>query len=236
MAGSEPKTSGEKLVQHWETKVVNAPTGEKATIHAAIFSMCETALRVIDQPGDPRRSLAATMPATKALAGVNGGYFDPDDAPVGLLVSDGRVISPQRKAKLLAGVIFTRGDRVEIVRSSAFAMSAKIKNAVQCGPFLVEHSKSVVGLNGTRRARRTFAGVDGEGRAVLGICSSVSLSELGQILAVPGAAGKIKLARAINLDGGSSSAFWFAGGGDSFSQSEFKPVRNFLAVVPRGDR
>ena len=44
------------------------------------------------------------MARAKAIAGVNGGYFDPEDAPVGLLMSDGRVLAPLRKAKLLSGV------------------------------------------------------------------------------------------------------------------------------------
>jgi hypothetical protein len=39
--------------------------------------------------------------------------------------------------------------------------------------------------------------------------------------------------RALNLDGGSSSAFWFAGERAPLSISEQKTVRNFVAVVPK---
>ena len=112
-----------------------------------------------------------------ALAGVNGGYFDPEDAPVGLLVSQGRVLAPLRKAKLLSGVLFAAGSRVDIVRAARFSMSDKIKSALQCGPLLVEHDAPVAGLNESRPARRTFAAVDGSGRAALGVCSTVSLAE-----------------------------------------------------------
>ncbi len=107
---------------------------------------------------------------------------------------------------------------------------------MQCGPLLVEHAVPVAGLNDTRKARRTFAGVDGKGRAALGVCSAVSLAQLGQILALTNVAGKIRITRALNLDGGSSSAFWFAGKEGVFSIREQKTVRDFVAIVPRGDR
>ena len=38
---------------------------------------------------------------------MNGGYFDPEDAPVGLLITGGRVIAPLSSARLLSGVLFT---------------------------------------------------------------------------------------------------------------------------------
>jgi hypothetical protein len=61
----------------------------------------------------------------------------------------------------------------------------------------------------------------------------VTLAELGKILATPGLAPELKVQRALNLDGGSSSAFWFAGERGPFSISEQKGVRNFVAVVAR---
>src|SRR5678815_5793979 len=97
------------------------------------------------------------------------------------------------------------------VRASRFTMSTRIKSAVQCGPLLVERSVPIVGLDDRRKARRTFAGVDGKGRATLGVCSAVSLAQLGQILALPEAAGKIRITAALNLDGGSSNAIWSPG-------------------------
>ena len=173
------------------------------------------------------------MTRSRCLAGVNGGYFDPADAPVGLLVSDGRVIAPLRKARLLSGVLTATDTRVEIVRLARFSMSNKIKEAVQCGPLLVERAGPVAGLNDTRPARRTFAAVDGRGRAALGVCSSVTLVQLARILCLTNVAGGMKILRALNLDGGSSSAFWFAGKEGAFSIPEEKSVRDFVAIVSR---
>jgi len=190
-------------------------------------------LRVIDQPQPPRRALADAISGTNAVAGVNGGYFDPADAPVGLLISDGRLLSPLRKAKLLTGVLFASGNRIDIVRASHFSMKEKPRAAVQCGPLLIDQSVPVPGLNDSRKARRTFATVDGKGRTILGVSSSVSLAQLGQILRLTNLAGRFKTARALNLDGGSSTAFWFARNSAPISFPELKTVRDFVIVVPR---
>ncbi len=233
VAGAERESSPNELVEHWTTEVANDATGERATLHVAVFATSAATLRVIDQPDPPRSELAEVMAQTHALAGVNGGYFDPADAPVGLLVSAGCVISPLRKAKLLSGVLAASAARVDIVRASYFVLTARTTAAVQCGPLLVEHAAPVAGLNDTRPARRTFAAVDGKGRVALGVSSAVTLAQLGRILCLTTAGGKMKIARALNLDGGSSTAFWFAGKENIFSIPEAKTVRDFVAVVPK---
>ena len=231
ITNSERELSPNKKVAHWRTTLANSATGESATLHRAVFETKAATLRLIDQPSEPRRDLAAVMNASGAIAGVNGGYFDPDDAPVGLLVSEGRPLAPLRKAKLLSGVLSVTGGRVEILRSGAFRMSAKVKNALQCGPMLVDGGTPVAGLNDSRRARRTFAAVDGKGHVVLGVSSALSLAELAKILALTNSTDGMQTVRALNLDGGSSSAFWFRGA-DDFSIPELKTVRDFVAIVP----
>jgi exopolysaccharide biosynthesis protein len=57
----------------------------------------------------------------------------------------------------------------------------------------------------------------------------VTLAQLGQILATP----ELKVQRALNLDGGSSSAFWFNGDGGAVSIPEQKTVRDFVIVTPK---
>jgi hypothetical protein len=67
----------------------------------------------------------------------------------------------------------------------------------------------------------------------MGYCSPATLAQLGEILATPRLAGDLKVQRALNFDGGSSSAFWFAGEHGAFSIGEYKTVRNFVVVTPR---
>jgi hypothetical protein len=61
----------------------------------------------------------------------------------------------------------------------------------------------------------------------------VTLADLAGILTTPVGAD-LKFQRALNLDGGSSSAFWFTrGNGSVFSISEQKTVRDVIGVVPK---
>jgi uncharacterized protein YigE (DUF2233 family) len=233
VASSEKEFSPNELAEHWTTRVENAEASLRATLHLVAFDSAVASLRVIDQPSPPREDLATAIKLTNAVAGVNGGYFDSADAPLGLLVSDGRVLSPLRKAKLLTGLLFTKEDRIDIVRANRFSLKEKPEAAVQCGPLLIDHGQPVAGLNDSRTARRSFAAVNGKGRVALGISSSVSLAQLSQILCLTNTAGPFKIARALNLDGGSSTAFWFASSHGTVSLPEQKTVRDFVIVVPR---
>ncbi len=205
---------------------------DEAQLHLAVCDPGKTTLRMIDQPNEPRATLADTMHTSGALAGVNGGYFDESFAPVGLLVVEGRVIAPKRKARLLSGILSVAHGRVRLERAAEYSSSAKVSQAVQCGPFLMERGRPVAGLNNSRSARRTFVALGQDG-LTLGFCSPVTLAQLAKILATLSAQRDPRMERALNLDGGSSSAFWIAAGEEPFSISGFKEVRDFVAIFPR---
>ena len=77
--------------------------------------------RLIDQPTEPRADLDDVMLREKCLAGVRGGYFDPDYRPIGLLVADGRTIAPLQRARLLTGVLSSAlAGKVQIWRVCEF--------------------------------------------------------------------------------------------------------------------
>lgn len=227
---SEPGGAG---VVHRHLVLEDSGTNESATIDLALFSTKSCTLRVIDQPAPPRRDLAQAMQQERCLAAVNGGYFDPDYAPIGLLISDRKIIAPLQRAKLITGVLAASPREVKILRVREFSRQQKVNAAVQCGPFLVDLGRSVRGLEKTRTARRTFAAVGNVNRAALGFCSAVSLSELAKILSTTRLADDFRIERALNLDGGSSSAFWVARESSEFSIPEQKTVRDFIAVVPK---
>jgi len=230
---SEPQANGPAGVVHLMTKAQESASGQRATLHFALFSMKTATLRVIDDPSGSRLDLAATMQREGCIAGVNGGYFDPDHAPVGLLISDGRLIAPQKKARLLSGVLSVANGRVVIQRAAEFSMKTRATAARQAGPFLVEAAKPVASLNNVRAARRTFVATAPGDRAAIGYSSHVTLAQLGALLATPGIAPDMKIQRALNLDGGSSSGFWFDGEGEPFSIAEQKSVRDYIGVVAK---
>lgn len=229
---SAESEAGSAGVVHRHVLLENAADGGHVTCELAIFPAKSCALRVIDNPEGER--LASMMKREKYVCGVNGGYFDEQFKPIGLRIVNGQMLTPLRPARLITGVLFASPRGVQIVRAREFSQRQKIEAAIQCGPFLVDRSQRVAGLNNSQHARRTFAAVAMNERALLGVCSDVSLADLAAILATTRIAADLKIQRALNLDGGSSSAFWFAReNGSVFSIPEQKPVRDFVGVLPR---
>jgi hypothetical protein len=149
-------------------------------------------------------------------------------------MANGQMIAPLQRARLITGVLVASSRGVQIVRSREFSRRPGVAAAIQCGPFLVDRGQPISGLNDSHRARRTFAATTNSSRALVGVCSEVSLAELAKILATTSLAEDLKIERALNLDGGSSTGFWFARENSSaFSISEQKPVRDFVGVVPK---
>ena len=228
-AESQPGRAG---IEHRHAVVEDAADGQRVAVDVAVFSAKSTALRVIDNPDG--QSLATVMKRENCVCGVNGGYFDTEFKPIGLRVVGGTTFSPLRRARLITGILLQSDRGIDVVRVGEFSRAKKIATAMQSGPFLVEGNKRIRGLNDSQLARRTFAGIATNDRAFLGVCSDVSLAELANILATAPIIADSKIRRAMNLDGGSSSAFWFAReDGSAFSISGRKPVRDFVAVIPK---
>lgn len=227
---SEPGRAG---MVHRHVVMGNSARAERAVMDLALFSTKSCTVRVV-QNEEGRDSLAEAMANENCLAGVNGGYFDEKFAPIGLRITNGQMIAPLQRARLITGALVASSRGVQIVRSREFSRRAGVTAAIQCGPFLVDRSQPIGGLNNSRPARRTFAATTKSMRALIGVCSDVSLAELSKILATTSFVEDLRIERAINLDGGSSTGFWFAREtGKAFSIPEQKPVRDFVGVVPR---
>ncbi len=232
VSSSDAEKSSIAGVEHRTVVLTGTASGDQATLDLALFATKSATLRVIDNPtGD--EDLAGAVRRSRGIAGVNGGYFDPQNAPVGLLISDGKLIAPFRKARLLSGVLLVAKGRIELLRSAEYSSRKGALAALQSGPFLVESGQVIAGLNATRSARRTFVFTGSGDHAAVGFCSGVTLAELAEILVTPRVVPDLKVQRALNLDGGSSSAFWFAGERGPFSIQEQKTVRDFVVVVPK---
>jgi uncharacterized protein YigE (DUF2233 family) len=228
IASTDRESSPVAGVEHRHIVLQNSH--EKATVDLAFFSPKSATLRVIDNP-DGSENLANAMSRDNFIAGVNGGYFDTRFRPLGLRVIDGATRSPLFRARLLTGVLCGSSRGIEIVRLSEFAQKKKCQAAIECGPFLIDGGMPVRRLDQSRNARRTFVAVTRGGDTALGISSSLSLAELaGALTAFP----DFKIWRGLNLDGGSSSAFWFRRiGGTPFSIPEEKAVRDFVGVTAK---
>ena len=226
---------------------VKAADGRSAELAVVQWSAATHGLRVVDQGEMGRATTAVALAEAGAAAGVNGGYFHPDRRPLGLVISGGRMLHGFERARLLGGLVTVdAAGTMRLMRAAEFALTAaanapgRLREALQAGPFLVDGGRPVPGLEATRGARRTAVATDGRGRwALVAVLSRLTLAETADLLAAPGAlpAG-FTVSRALNLDGGSSTALWArreasAGGGDAVSETEWGTVRNFLGVFPR---
>jgi Phosphodiester glycosidase len=229
-SASEPGRSG---LVHRHVVLQGGTRNERITVDLAIFSTKSCELRVLQNEGGAE-SLADVMKNEKCLAGVNGGYFDEKFAPIGLRIANGQMLAPLQRARLITGVLVASSRGMQIVRSREFSRRPAVAAAIQCGPFLVDRGQPIGGLNDSHLARRTFAATTTGDRALVGVCSGVSLAELSKILATTTFAEDLRIERALNLDGGSSTGFWFARENDSaLSIPEQKSVRDFVGIVPK---
>jgi exopolysaccharide biosynthesis protein len=212
-------------------KVTNDAT--TANLLLIVFHPNRFAIRVVSNEEGRYGSVADAAAAFDAVAGVNGGYFQLDGTPVGLLISDNRTIHQFGTAKLLSGVVFVRDGKPGLVRSSRFARLKDVSEAIQSGPFLVEDGRVLTGLNNGRSAARTFVFAGSNSVWGFGICRSVTLAEMGQILSTPNLLGPTSVISALNLDGGSSTQFWARSGDDVINSSSLALVANYLLLVHR---
>lgn len=203
---------------------------EEARIDALVFSSAAFRLQLLDSP-ERNKKLAQVMEGSDFLAGVNAGYFHPNGTPLGLVILQGKEIHPQEKAKLLSGFLVITHDTFSLLRVGE-KLPAHINDVLQAGPFLMDHRTTVLGLETTRIARRSFLATDNHNHWIMGVISPVTLAEASQILlaASPAFFKTTKIERALNLDGGSSSALWVDLKPIPFSQEEFGYVRNFLGL------
>jgi hypothetical protein len=216
--------------------------GREVTAHLTFFTSRAFRLAVVDL-GDgstpSRQTLADAFRAKGSVAGVNGGFFHPDRRPSGLVISEGRRINRFESAKLLSGVIYSDDRGIHLVRRARFTDHPGITALLQSGPYLVEGQEAVRGLSASASDRRTFVATDRRGHWVLGATlGPITLAELAECLASPGALTPWRIDRALNLDGGSSTGFYFDGGKGAAPVvlEPWKDVRTLLGITPRSIR
>ncbi len=112
--------------------------GDSATLHFVSFDAAHLSFAVYDQGATGRGTLGDAMTANHCLAGTNGGYFQPDFEPVGLLVAEGKLVRGPSRARLLSGALVVTGHHIALRRSTEPLPGTHAHEAIQSGPFLVE--------------------------------------------------------------------------------------------------
>lgn len=212
---------------------------QRVTAHLALFRSEAYRLTVLDLGADTetrRATLPEAFRQAGLTAGVNGGFFHPDWRPLGLMIAGGHRINRFETTRLLSGVLYSDARGVHLVRRGRFQDHPGIDALVQSGPYLVENGRAVRGLSDRNSSKRTFVATDWRGHWILGATPTpLTLAELAECLATPGALAPWPIERAINLDGGSSSGFFFDRGigAEPVVMRPWKPVRNLIGLRVR---
>ena len=165
------------------------------------------------------------------LGGINGTYFDENDRPLGLTITQGRPLTPLRKADW--GVFYVDDSGAHLAHTREYTGADTVRFAIQCGPRLVVDGRPV--KLKLQSARRTAIGVDADGHILLVVTTGQPFraDHFARLLAASPAAGGLGCRDALNLDGGASSQMYLSAGGVTCNVRGADAVANAVVVQTR---
>lgn len=161
---------------------------------------------------------------------VNGGFYNKEGKPIGLFVSEGKTLSNWQENSLFNGVLgITKDGNAKITSAGD-----NYENAVQTGPVLIKAGvHKELAIKNDEPERRVVAGVTTEDKLVfLSFYNPASyylgpnLEDLPALLKSFEKQTGIEIKDAINLDGGTASAFY----ADGVSLTELRPIGSFFCA------
>jgi uncharacterized protein YigE (DUF2233 family) len=163
---------------------------------------------------------------------VSGGFYTPENSPTGLFISEGETLKKYTSSDLLNG-IYSIND-FETPRIGKGVPRDHLRLGLQAGPVLIENSFSQnLKLIRDEEARRVVVGVTGENKTVFIVFYDPNstymgpkLTDMPKAIELFGEKTGIVLADAMNLDGGSASAFYIT----EVKLSEASPAGSFFCL------
>mgnify|MGYP005692060961 FL=1 len=212
---------------------VNSASLNGTTFTAVTFDRRNYFLKVIDQKEGPGTEFTgAEFAGQGSLAAINGGFFNPDGSPLGLVITDGQSRGAFNSHSFL-GTGIIDGENTILSHRKSYQKSSEL---LQSGPRLVWDQERLIGLSKSKERPRSFVIWDGNNHFGIGYADRATLQGLANNLqAQPFEGFHIKYA--INLDGGTSCDLWVStqipGGGFTKSSLFRKKARNYLALRKR---
>jgi len=160
------------------------------------------------------------------VVAINGGYFDVDGSPMGLMVNEGLELNPMRKADWGVFWLDRRG-RGHLHHRRKFRWPRwrdKVDFAVECGPRVRVNGEPIKVRGGA--ARRTMVGIRRDGDIVLAVFPArVDLRAAGRWLHE-----RWEVVDLLNLDGGSSTQLGVREDGRWRALAQGVPVPVFIGL------
>lgn len=185
-------------------------TDQSFYVNSVVLSNNHYHAHIIDQENTltlfPTNQIYKTTIQNNAFLGINGGFFTPENQPLGLLIIDGKQISKLSPSRLLSGLVLIQ-DNGEITITDRDASYQQAKDVVQTGPFLMNAAGKIVVKPQDQKDRRTVLALSEMNDLLVLASNETTLFDLATVLSeLPDAFGVKKIKIAINLDGGTSTA------------------------------
>lgn len=147
------------------------------------------------------------------VAAINGGFYDTKNQPLGWLVENKQTLKKPIKSSLFNGFVYQTGKVFGIKRTVPAALASW---GIQTGPIVWESGKPLqLKLTSDKFARRIVLAVNNNAlviwMAIYGqnsVFDGPRLANLPKIVALINDQEQLQLDTAVNLDGGSASAFY----------------------------
>jgi uncharacterized protein YigE (DUF2233 family) len=197
--------------EHWES-----PGDNEDTVTIARFDLRYVHLSIGYQPTNPPL-MDGWLKQSHALAVINGGYFDSQNTPEGLLVSNGRSFGTSYTG--FGGMLSVDAQgrlSLRSLRDQPYNPdSEQLQQATQSSPMLIIGGKRTQFSANAASERRSVVAIDKQGRLLLIVSPNpaFSLDELADLLA----SSDLSLETALNLDGGTSTGLYVNAGNQKVS-------------------
>ncbi len=172
---------------------------------------------------DEKRTASEIIEREQCSYGASGGFYTTDNKPTGLFISDGTNFSSSVTNATFNGFFIKNQNTISIQLSPP---NSPLDFALQSGPYMTPKTK--LGIRNDSLARRVLVARTQNNTWYFLAITEKDNSFNGPLLAaVPDILGKLPLgiSEALNLDGGSASAFYSARGA---RLGELTPIGSFF--------
>ena len=183
-------------------------------------------------PNFEKKSAAASLAETnRCLKYISGGFYDTAGKPLGFFYTDNKTYAPRIQSSLVNGFLWADAGGISI---SSSLPDSTYRFAMQVGPRLLQSGNVLpLRIQNDEHARRMVVATASDGKPIfLAVYNADSvyegplLAQLPEVVATISREKQLSIADAVNLDGGSASAF----SNGEIRLSELTPVGSLLCV------
>ena len=216
-----PEDSAIKIVKH----------GTSQYAYAFFVVSDPTSLSLIPNFSRPEDAESLVAKAG-CISAINGGFYDKANRPLGYFATNGTMYGPQIKSDLVNGFLWAQASSSAVISTNL--PNADYRFALQTGPILMFDGNVLpLSINNDSTARRMVAARSMDNRMVFvaifnenSVYDGPLLTDVPAIIQAVSEKENLHIADAINLDGGSASAFYSG----NTRLSELTPVGSIFCV------